>query len=82
MNHKENRLSSFSKNCNKKISEKCKEEENIEHEYDYNDILSNEKAKEIFKIAEEKKDQYKSFEIFKKLIEKYIKKQEKIDKNK
>ena len=81
MNHKENRLSIFCKNCNKKICEKCKEEEHIEHEYDYNDILSNEKAEEIFKIAEEKKDQFKGFEIFKKLFEKYIKNSEKIDKN-
>ena len=71
INHEESKLILFCKNCNKKICEKCKEEEHKEHQFDYNDILSNEKSDDIFKIALEKKDQFKGFNIFKKLFEKF-----------
>ena len=71
INHKEKQMIIFCKNCNKKICEICKEEGHKEHELDYNDILSDEKADEILKIVGEKKEQFKGFDIFIKLFKKF-----------
>ena len=79
-NHKDYNLKFFCINCKKIICELCKDESHKQHDVVKNNILF--KADIILKIAEEKKDKFKGYEILKKIFQNYRDDSEDIEENK
>ena len=70
--HDNNILNFFCKNCKKSFCELCKEE-HFGHECeDNNNYISKEIVDLMFKIIDEKKDEFKGGEILKKIKERYL----------
>ena len=73
LEHPEYKLSFFCEDCKMVICETCKQENHKEHQVINNDILPKEEIDNLIKIAEENKEQFKGFDIFNKLLNKYNK---------
>ena len=70
--HNNNKLILFCKDCNAQICEECNQAQHQNHTTDKNKIiLDDELARKIFDIGDANKDNFKGYEILKKIYEQY-----------
>ena len=78
-NHNSNNLMNFCKDCNIQVCEKCIKENHSTHNRENISIISKENLQLFIKILNEKKEEFKGYELLEKILEIYSIKIKEID---